>query len=426
MNYNDIVKAEKDGNQINRNFWLLLVGKVVSQLGSGIFNTALPWYILSVTGKVIAMSTYLVIANLSCGVALLLSGRLIDSWRKEKVMYLSDYSKGLYILFLFLTIYLDLSYKFIWIYLGAVILNICSALFNPASMSIIPAIIEEEKLVKANSVLSIIDNTIAVMGMAMGVAVYEILGIKLVFLITGISYLVSAFFEMFIRTNNFVKTDKKSVNKIGIMSGLRYLYHTKKILFIIIFALVWNYIYISIFSVYVPFIFNMVYKSSISTVAVIHMVEAIGLILGATLSSKINISNNIYKNLSKVVFLQMPVLILLPVVLLLDEVFIHSRLFVVIAYIIIFFVMGITIAVVNINVCFIIQSETDPNFIGRVNSYKSLGSMISMALGLLVGGILIERINIILVFGINSVLFVFLALFMFKQFYKKNIEISLS
>lgn len=419
MNYNDTVELEKSRSNINLNFWLLLMGKIVSQLGDGIFTIALPWYILSVTGKATAMSAYLVIANLSCGIALLLFSRLIDSWRKEKVMYLADYSKGFYILFLFLTVSLNLPYKFVWIYLGAVVLNVCSALFNPASMSIIPAIIEEKKLVKANSVLSIVDNTIVVLGLAMGVAVYELLGIKLVFLITGISYVAAAFFEMFIRPDRSKETDNKNAGKTGIIPGLNYLFHTKKILFIILFALVWNYIYISIFSIYLPYIFNVVYKSSISSVATINMVEAIGLILGATIASKINISDNIYRNLTKVVFLQMPVFILFTVVLFLNETFIHSILFVVTMYMLLFFVLGITVAVVNVNVCFIIQSETDSNFLGRVNSYKSLGSMISMALGLLIGGILIERINIVLAFGINSVLFIFLVIFMFKQFYKK-------
>lgn len=104
MSCDETVKLpEKVGTyNLGVNFWLLLFGKIVSQLGDGIFNLALPWYILSVTNSATAMSSYLVLANVVCGISIMIFGRYIDRWKKEKVLYIADIIRGIYILFLLL------------------------------------------------------------------------------------------------------------------------------------------------------------------------------------------------------------------------------------------------------------------------------------------------------------------------------------
>jgi len=122
MSYHYKVKSNKKADvRFNHNFWLLFWGKIVSQLGEGIFNIALPWYILNATASATAMSTYYIIGNITCGLALFLFGKMIDRWKKEKIMYVTDYIRGIYILFLLFMVLVDLPYKFLWIYLGAVI-----------------------------------------------------------------------------------------------------------------------------------------------------------------------------------------------------------------------------------------------------------------------------------------------------------------
>lgn len=411
------IKVQKDAERWGRNFWLLLMGKVVSQLGDGIFSITMPWYILSITDSAIAMSLYLILQNVACGVGLIIFGRKIDTWKKEKIMYTTDFIRGIYLLFLFLiTLNSNLQYRLVYVYIGAIVLNLCMSAFNPASMSIIPMLIKKRNLIKANSILSVVDNTIAIIGLSVGVAIYEFLGIKLVFLLAGISYSLSGFSEMFIHPqyNNMEKSNHQE--RTGLLSGLSYLKDNKKILFIIIFALVWNYIYITMYSIYLPYIFNKTFGGSIGFLGMIQIVEGIGLILGATLAAKININKNIYSSLTKVVFIQLPLFIGFTLILIFNQYIFSSVYFVVILFTILFFVLGTTVAIVNVNVNVIIQTEADSSFIGRVNSIKSLGSMISMTLGLLLGGIIIESLYPIMAFGINSILFLLLTIFMKVNF----------
>lgn len=421
MSCDETVKLpEKVGTyNLGVNFWLLLFGKIVSQLGDGIFNLALPWYILSVTNSATAMSSYLVLANVVCGISIMIFGRYIDRWKKEKVLYIADIIRGIYILFLFAVIVFKLEGQLIWMYICAVVLNICAALFNPASMSIIPELVEERGLVKANALLSMVDNLIALIGLAVGGIMYQIFGIKLIFLIAGMAYVLSGVSEMFIHPNRSITNSRKQENT-SLKDGIKYLMTNNRILFIIVFALVWNYIYISVYSIYIPYVFNTIYKTTIGAVAIIQIGMFVGMIIGASIASRYNMKENMYKHLTHVVIIQLPVFVMLPIILIINSVYINYELFVIISFSVLFFILGISVAIVNVNIGVILQKEVKGEFLGRVYSFKALGSMISMALGLAIGGIIIERIDVSVAFAIQAFLFVILCFTMIKKFLIKD------
>lgn len=421
MSCDETVKLpEKVGTyNLGVNFWLLLFGKIVSQLGDGIFNLALPWYILSVTNSATAMSSYLVLANVVCGISIMIFGRYIDRWKKEKVLYIADIIRGIYILFLFAVIVFKLEGQLIWMYICAVVLNICAALFNPASMSIIPELVEERGLVKANALLSMVDNLIALIGLAVGGIIYQIFGIKLIFLIAGMAYVLSGVSEMFIHPNRSITNSRKQENT-SLKDGIKYLMTNNRILFIIVFALVWNYIYISVYSIYIPYVFNTIYKTTIGAVAIIQIGMFVGMIIGASIASRYNMKENMYKHLTHVVIIQLPVFVMIPIILIINSVYINYELFVIISFSVLFFILGISVAIVNVNIGVILQKEVKGEFLGRVYSFKALGSMISMALGLAIGGIIIERIDVSVAFAIQAFLFVILCFTMIKKFLIKD------
>ena len=122
------------------------------------------------------------------------------------------------------------------------------------------------------------------------------------------------------------------------------------------------------------------------------------------------------ENITKIVLIQMPIFVGLTITLLINKFIVNSVYFVAVSFLILFFGLGLTVAIVNVNVNAIIQGETDIEYMGRVNSLKSLGSMISMALGLFIGGVLVDNIPIVIAFAINSALFILLTLFMTKYF----------
>ena len=165
-----------------------------------------------------------------------------------------------------------------------------------------------------------------------------------------------------------------------------------------------------------PYLFNIIYKTTISAVAIIEITSTAGLLIGAVIASKIRLSTNLYSKLTSVVALQLPVFVILPFVISINNAFINSALVCVVLFSTLFFYLGITVATVNVNINVILQTETQKQYLGRVGSLKSLGSMISMSIGLLSGGIIIENISVVAAYYNNAILFALLLLFMIKMF----------
>lgn len=79
----------------NRNYQLVFLGALVSELGALLYNFAVGFYILEISGNnAFLQGLYLAL----CGVALLLftpvGGVLGDRVNKAKIMYVCDYIKG--------------------------------------------------------------------------------------------------------------------------------------------------------------------------------------------------------------------------------------------------------------------------------------------------------------------------------------------
>lgn len=400
---------------LSRNYWLLFFGKIVSQLGEGIFSIALPWYLLTSTGSARTMSMYPVLQNVTLCVCLLLTNNKIDVWRRERVLYVTDFIRGGYLLLLFALVTLMPKSCIYFVIFSAIVLSASASAFNPASIGIVPLIVEKKALVKANSLLGIVDNTIVILGIAVGVPIYEILGMNLILLISGVAYVFSGISEMFIH----VDYEKEHLDRAGksAIESLRgtmcYLFSNRIIITIVLFALSWNFIYIAMHSIYLPYLFNVELHSNIGSLAIIEVFEGVGLVFGATMAGRINIKSGFHNNLTKVVFVQLPIYILFPVVLLLNRFFINSVTFVSGIYTCLFFVLGITVAIVNVNVNVIIQSDTDPKYIGRISSVKQFGSNVSMAIALFLGGVFIGLMDAFQLLSINAILFVLLCAFMY-------------
>ena len=90
------METEKKQNVFrNRNFRLVFLGALVSELGSILYSFAVSFYILDISGNnAFLQGLYLAL----CGVAMLVftpvGGVMGDRFNKAKIMYLCDYLKG--------------------------------------------------------------------------------------------------------------------------------------------------------------------------------------------------------------------------------------------------------------------------------------------------------------------------------------------
>jgi len=165
-----------------------------------------------------------------------------------------DYARGAIILLLALLTRLD-ALQISGLLIAQFIISTMDITFDPATQAMLGDIVHKNDLNKANSIIQGINSFSFIVGPAMGGILYGLFGIEIVFLINGISFLLSGLSEMFInyhQTTEKVKINVKSTLK-DIKEGFQYLKNMKGLMMLLIFAMLSNFLMTSMFSVLVPF-----------------------------------------------------------------------------------------------------------------------------------------------------------------------------
>jgi MFS transporter, DHA3 family, macrolide efflux protein len=85
-------------NMINRNFTLLWLGKIISQLGDKFYAIALAWWILQKTNSPSIMGLFLLTSVLPGILLGFFAGALTDRWKRKTMLVVTDIIRGCLVL----------------------------------------------------------------------------------------------------------------------------------------------------------------------------------------------------------------------------------------------------------------------------------------------------------------------------------------
>lgn len=107
-----------------------------------------------------------------------------------------------------------------------------SAMFEPASAALTPMIVEEEKLAKAYSLFSIVNNMSNIFAIAFAAVLFSAIPYRWILVINGCLIGISAIFEYFIDFKEDIKhvDENRNVYMRDLKAGFHYL-KGKKVLF---------------------------------------------------------------------------------------------------------------------------------------------------------------------------------------------------
>ena len=151
----------------NKNFLLVFLGSLVSDLGSVIYSFVVGFYILEISNNnAFLQGVYLAVGSAVLLVTMLIGGVLCDRYNKAKIMYLSDFAKGICVFLsaVGMMIFPDHETHIVLLFIIGILGSIASGLFSPASTSLLPHIVEEQLLQQANAVLSIKSSVQIILG----------------------------------------------------------------------------------------------------------------------------------------------------------------------------------------------------------------------------------------------------------------------
>lgn len=230
------MKNMVDGNVFRgRNYRLVFFGALVSELGALLYNFAVGFYILQISGN----SAFLQGLYLSlCGIAMLVftpvGGVLGDRFSKAKIMYLCDYIKGGMIILAtaLMLLFRKADAQIAILFALGILGNVVSGIFNPAASSLIPHIVAAEKLQQANSYFTIKSSLEGILGIVLAGALYAALPIHTLFFLVGGCFVASGVSEMLIRYQHTPSAEHLTLRLAvrDMRDGLDYLKTQKAIL----------------------------------------------------------------------------------------------------------------------------------------------------------------------------------------------------
>lgn len=194
----EVKKVELKEKLWNPNFLLLWQGQLVSCLGDVVYEVALGFWILAVTGSPALMGTLMAATILPRVLVSPFAGVIVDRSDRKSLLIAMDVIRGALIVFVGIAAFM--GFVEVWmVFAAGVVMGICGAFFSPAVSSALPDIVPKSKLMQANSVYGMINAGSNIVGNGAGGLIYQLIGAPAMFLFNGLSYLFSSFSLFFVK-----------------------------------------------------------------------------------------------------------------------------------------------------------------------------------------------------------------------------------
>ncbi len=205
-----------------RNITLLWLAQVVSTAGDAIYQIALFWLVLDITGSSTITGLIAMAAFLPAMLFGLVAGVIADKYNRKLIMIFSNLSQALTVIIIPIMLYFGYEHILL-IGILAFIRASFSTFFPPALNAIVPMFIAKDRLVKVNSVLATSGQFAYLIGPLGAGLILSIVSIQYLFVIDSASFIIAILILLFIilppKTN---LPDKQFSSVKEIFSGIQY------------------------------------------------------------------------------------------------------------------------------------------------------------------------------------------------------------
>lgn len=393
---------------VNRNLGLLLSGQLVSQVGDKFYLLALSFWVLNTTQSPAMMGIVLACSLFPSLVFGFVSGAFIDRYDRKAIIVGTDMIRGVVIGIVAAAYYLDaLSLSLILV--SQVVLSINAAFFDPTIPAIIPRIVKRDQLTKANSQTQFIRGISSITGPVLGGVAVAAMGYGFAFVFNAVSFLVSAFFELFIKIPPVDKTTTRETSiKHEILEGYKYILKDKGLIIVLIMVGIIHF-FVGSIEVLIPVLANSLTGKGAENLGFIQTALGVGAVLMALVISIRTIDGKEVRYLFSSVFL-------IGLGFIFTGVLFFAGIVVVIPFLLVFFMTGMFLILGG--TCFksIIQKNTDDRLAGRVFGVVSSVGNGSIPFAMLVYGFLLTYVEFQHLSLASGLILLPLSLFFYKKY----------
>lgn len=287
----------------SRDFRLVVIGQIISILGSAILRFALDLYVLDITGRADVFALVLALSAIPGILFTPIGGAIADRFSRRNLMVLFDFSSSAVVAVLLLLLGSG-NGQVLTIGLILAVLSVISSVYQPTVQACVPALTTQENLPAANGIVSGVGAVSNLLGPVLGGVLYGIVGLNTLLAFSCAAFFLSAVMEIFIRIP-FVK-QARSKAMLPTIAGdmkdsVRYVVKKRpQILKILILAAALNLFMSPFLIIGVPYILRITMQSSGTMYGIGMGIAQFSTILGALLigrvSKKMSVST-LYKQL---------------------------------------------------------------------------------------------------------------------------------
>ena len=136
--------------RFNKNLILLLLGRVVSDIGSSIQMLIMPLYIIDEGGSAATVGLFSFLSLMPIILVYPFAGVIGDRLNRKRIMVISDFFSAAIVLILAYISYID-RMNIVLLLIIQVFISLLHGFFDPATKGMVPQLVEEEELNKTNS-----------------------------------------------------------------------------------------------------------------------------------------------------------------------------------------------------------------------------------------------------------------------------------
>jgi MFS transporter, DHA3 family, macrolide efflux protein len=392
----------------NKNFMLIISGKLISLMGNSIFEIAIIWYVLSVYKKEsgVMLGLIMVMAALPTVILGSLAGLIIDRYNKRVIMLASDILSGIVVLIVVVLIKKHiLNNTELLFSIG--LLSVTSSMVRITVNSIIPDMFTDKELYDANGANQFIERGTSLLGYALGGGIIALIGVENAILFNGVSFMICALFSFFIRLPKHILV-KDTLKKLNLIEDFKEVWSFLKlegtlIRIVTIFTIV-NFLLDPALNIAVPYVLKNIFNINSTYFGLIIAALPLGFCMGAIyFSKKPDFLRSKYVLYNSILGINtMFAIFSVPIVL---SSYSHSFFWVPYYFMGALLISGIFSAAINISASVAIQRMVPDNIRGKFMGITSSLSAGLLPLGGIIVGTLIGKIHysIIFLFTIISI-----------------------
>ncbi len=196
------------------NVFLLVSGLFVSMLLSTIYGISAAIHITNLTNRFVFLGGYLSIPFIINIFLSPIAGGICDKLSRKWVVVICDILSGInmFVIFYFYNLYNSPNVLFI----GFISLSTISIFFENAIFGLVKEVCNKDELYNMNALITLVMYTTKTVGLFSGAFFISKISLSTIIFINALSFLISAFFEFFIRTDkSIIRDDAKLIDLIS-------------------------------------------------------------------------------------------------------------------------------------------------------------------------------------------------------------------